>query len=312
MLATRTCEMKSTETQGWVFNIQRFCVEDGPGIRTSVFFKGCPLRCLWCHNPESQLPGPQFSYDHDRCLRCGSCFAACPQHAIDKFRPFPDPKICADCEKCVDACPNRSRQIIGRQISVEELLKEVARDLGFYEESGGGVTFTGGEPLVQPEFLTECLAALHSRGIHTSLDTCGHAKTEDLLKAASLCNLVLYDVKHADDERHRQLTGVSNRLILDNLHALSAESTEVWVRVPLIPGQNDDDQSLHALGEMLSKLPKRYPVWLLPYHSLGTHKRERLGMPATCEFETPDPARVEACAEVLRGHRLDVLTRKTP
>ena len=310
-MASQTRSLSRAETQGWVFNVQRFCVEDGPGIRTSVFLKGCPMRCLWCHNPESQLPGPQFSFDRERCLKCGSCFAACPQHGIDRFSPFPNPKVCTLCEQCVDACPNGSRQIIGQRTSVADLVESVVRDLGFFEESGGGVTFTGGEPLMQPDFLIECLTALRKRGAHTALDTCGYAKSEDLLQAAGLSDLVLYDVKHVNDKRHRKLTGVSNRVVLENLRLLAAESTAVWIRVPLIPGQNDDEQSLRALGEVLSDLPKRYPVWLLPYHWLGIQKRERLGMPEPLRFEPPTPAHVEECAELLRGFRLEVLTRKT-
>lgn len=268
------------------------------------------MRCLWCHNPESQLPGRQFSFDHDRCLRCGACIEACPKHAITRHSPLPESKECDECDECVDACPNGSRQVIGKRLSVRALVETLQRDLGFYEESGGGVTFTGGEPLAQPEFLIEALTALRSHGVHTAIDTCGYAKSEQLIEAAHLCDLVLYDVKHVNDRRHRKLTGVSNRLIIENLRRLAGESTPVWIRVPLVPGENDDSESLRELGEMLSDLPKRYPVWLLPYHVLGLQKRERLGMPQATRFETPSPEHVERCAEVLRGYRLDVLTRE--
>jgi len=289
-----------------VFNIQRFCVEDGPGIRTTVFLKGCPMRCLWCHNPESQLPGPQMSYDRERCLKCGACFEACDKHAIAKGSHFPDPKVCAGCDDCVDACPNGSRQIIGEEMSVDELVDAVLRDRGFYEESGGGVTFSGGEPLSQPEFLIASLGACRRLGIHTTLDTSGYGKTPDLLKAARLADLVLYDIKHVDDARHRELTGVSNRLIIGNLRALTREPIEVWIRLPLIPGLNDDEAHLRALGELLADLPRRYPVWLLPFHRLGSQKRERLGMAAGPEFAMPAPEHIESCAELLRTYGFDV------
>ena len=289
-----------------MFNIQRFCVEDGPGIRTTVFLKGCPLRCLWCHNPESQLPGPQMSYDRERCIKCGACFDACAKHAIAKGSHFPDPKLCAGCDDCAQACPNGSRQIIGLEIVVGELMDTIVRDRGFYEESGGGVTFSGGEPLAQSSFLLEALRACRRLGIHTAVDTSGYAKRREALAVARLADLVLYDLKHVDDLRHRELTGVSNRPILDNLRALATEPVEVWIRVPLVPGVNDDPVHLELLGGFLASLEKHYPVWLLPYHRLGSHKLGRLGMPDRQEYEEPSTGRIERCADSLRAFGLEV------
>ena len=221
--------------RGRIFNVQRFSVHDGPGIRTTVFLKGCPLRCAWCHNPESIRGEVELSVAESRCIHCGQCVPACPTgrlrwlgegspaHASARaLRKAPE---CTLCGSCVEVCPVEARQLVGRLQSVDELLAEVLEDRLFFDDSGGGVTFSGGEPLGQPEFLAAALDACRRHGLRTAVDTSGFCRQEDLLAVARRTDLFLYDLKHMDDERHRALTGVSNRRILDNLRALGRGCT---------------------------------------------------------------------------------------
>lgn len=297
---------RTTTPYGWVANIQRFCSDDGPGIRTTVFLKGCPLRCAWCHNPETQLLLPQISFDIDRCLLCAACVRACDHDAFTLDAPYPDRNKCVNCGECVEACPTGARKFIGDRYSVDELYELLAKDGAFFSESAGGVTFSGGEPLSQPEFLVAMLERCKQHAIHTTLDTCGFAKWEDLERAAKLCDLVLYDVKGIDPERHREMTGQTNERILDNLSRLASTEVPIWIRVPLIPGHNDDEVSLRSLAEFVNGLPRHCPVWLLPYHKLGSHKASLLGYQDPKGFPEPDPAYVSACADLLCSMGLEV------
>jgi len=239
-------------TTGLVFNIQRFSIHDGPGIRSTVFLKGCPLRCWWCHNPEGQSPQPELSLIQARCVRCGRCQEVCPQQAAHAAGGNGHPRAayskCTLCGACVEACPTEARQMIGRRMRVEQLVAEVLKDRIFFDESGGGVTFSGGEPLMQPEFLAQVLRACRAEQVHTALDTCGYAERDQLLELAGMCDLVLYDLKCLDDRRHQQQTGVSNQGILDNLEALAEQHANIWIRVPLIPGLNDQPEELEAMA----------------------------------------------------------------
>lgn len=290
---------------GVVFNIMRFAVNDGPGIRTTVFLKGCPLRCLWCHNPESILPGPELFIRTDRCIRCGACLEVCEHGAIrggeDAFMTVRE--LCTRCGHCVDACWADARELVGREMTTEEVLEAISRDTVFHDESGGGVTFSGGEPLLQHEFLLSVLQGCRARGIHTAVDTSGYAAPAVLDAVAEVADLFLYDVKLFDEKRHRRFTGVSNRLILENLRRLSARGAAVIVRIPLIPGINDDEGNIREIGEFVASLGGISEIDVLPYHDTGLAKYDRLGrVYGLQDVARPTPARVEEIAAVLQEH----------
>ena len=279
--------------KGRIFNIQRYSLQDGPGLRTTVFLKGCPLSCAWCHNPESQDLDLAFVKHEERCIACGSCFEVCG--------PGETPVDCP--EACVDACPTGARQLLGRDVDVDELLEEVLRDRLFFDQSGGGVTLSGGEPLMQPAFLKDLLKALRQRGVHTALDTCGLGRREDLLEAAALSDLVLFDLKHMDHTQHRRWTGAGNGAILGNLKALGAVHPQIWIRVPVIPGVNDDLENLEATARFVAAIPGVRRLDLLPYHSTGAAKFRRLGKDYTLdEVAPPTPERMAGLADLFRTH----------
>lgn len=295
---------------GWVFDIKRYSIHDGPGIRTTVFLKGCGLRCLWCHNPESVAPGPELMHWPARCVRCHACLAACPRGAVSKDADGAvavDRARCDLCGKCAEACLYDAMQTVGREMSVDEVLAEVARDLVFYEQSGGGVTLSGGDPAIQADFAEAVLDACRGRGIRTAVDTAGAAPPGVLERLAAKADLVLYDLKVMDDARHRELTGASNGPVLDNLKRLAAGRTEVWVRLPLVAGANDDDGNIRRTIDFLEGLGTVKRVGLLPYHPGGVEKARRIGRETQVRrFETPSEERTAAVEAAFREAGFEV------
>ena len=294
---------------GTIFDIRKFSVHDGPGIRTTVFFKGCPLKCGWCHNPESQAAKPEQVYWEDRCLKCQACVAACQQNAIswDGNRIIADPKKCILSEACVEACYAEARQIAGHKMTVEQVLSQIKDDVTFYDQSGGGVTFSGGEPLMQPEYLLALLLACRELEIHTALDTCGFADWSTINRLFPYVDLFLYDIKLMDPVRHKKLTGVSNIRILENLQRLSKLGRDIIVRVPIIPGANDDDENIRAIGVFAAALPHLTRVDILPYHRAAINKYERMHKAyALSEVQPPPSEQMEKIQQIFEGYGLQV------
>jgi pyruvate formate lyase activating enzyme len=297
--------------RGMVFDIKRFSIHDGPGIRTTVFFKGCPLNCRWCHNPESQALERELIFRASRCIRCGACLEACDQGAIfwDGDGVSTDRENCVISGACVEVCYAEAREIIGREMTVAEVMAEIERDIAFYDESGGGVTFSGGEPLLQRDFLLALLRACKEKEIHTALDTCGFSTWETLDDVREHVDLFLYDLKLMDDAKHRQFTGVSNELILKNLQMLSTQGYDIFLRVPIIPGINDDDENIRQIGTFAAALPHLNRVDILPYHRAAAEKYHRLnkvyGLPET---RPPSDERMAEITRILEELGLQVKT----
>jgi len=292
---------------GLIFNIQRFSIHDGPGIRTTVFLQGCNLRCFWCHNPESNPTRPVVEFFPDKCILCGLCVEACPEGAQkiegDQRLYFRD--LCQTCGKCVDECYARALVMPAREMSAEQVLAEVHRDRDYYNDSGGGVTFSGGEPFLQKEFLLELLQLSKRAGLHTAVDTAGNLPFDWIAEALPYTDLFLFDCKVMDEERHRTVTGVSNRRILENLRQLGDGRIPVWVRVPVIPGVNDTPREITAIAEFLSDLPGIEQVELLPFHHLGAGKYESLGMEyASQPLKPPSESQMEELVRILENRNL--------
>ena len=274
---------------GMLFDIERDSLVDGPGIRTTVFFKGCNLRCAWCHNPESQQGEPELLYYRDKCTGCGKCAEVCPHHL----------ESCELCGKCTWYCPADARELCGRRYEADEVLSVLLRDTDYYASTGGGVTFSGGECMLQIDFLEELLVRCREQGVHTAVDTAGHVPFERFERVMPHTALFLYDVKCMDSERHRACTGVGNELILENLaRLLERGEVPVWVRIPVVPGVNDSEENLQAVRAFYEAHGWPEKTELLPYHALGENKYLAEGRePVT--FEVPDKERIQALARIV-------------
>ncbi|HUI09491.1 MAG TPA: glycyl-radical enzyme activating protein [Bacteroidota bacterium] len=284
----------------------RFSVHDGPGIRTTVFLKGCPMHCAWCHNPESFDGSPELMLRPERCIACGDCMALCPHGAVSQRDGayVTDPDLCARCGTCADACAAGAREIVGREMTIEEVMREVERDSTFFMESGGGVTFSGGEPLLQHRFLLMLLQACAERNLHVAVDTSGYASPDVLYRVAELTDLFLYDLKTVNDDVHRRFTGISGALVRGNLQRLASWGKRVIIRMPIIPGINDADRDVEAAGRFVASLGNVVGINLLPYHGIGAEKYARLGMPYTLPgVQPPSGSHMTMIAEnLLRFH----------
>ena len=274
-------------SEATIFDIQRASFVDGPGIRTTVFFKGCNLRCAWCHNPESQSREKQMLFYKNRCVGCGKCKERCA-FSLEK---------CDFCGKCALYCPHDAREICGKEYTVDEVMREVLKDKGIYESSAGGVTFSGGECMLQIDFLEAILKKCKEEGIHTAVDTAGHVPFESFARILPYTDLFLYDIKCLDSEKHERYTGVKNERILENFERLLKCGASVWVRIPVIPGVNDTKEELQGIKALLDSFGKPEKVELLPYHAMGEHKYAALGRESEV-FSVPSKERMDVLRHI--------------
>lgn len=278
------------ETKGIIFDIQGSSFVDGPGIRTTVFFKGCNLKCKWCHNPESQSFKREMMVHRNKCISCGTCVDICPNHM----------QTCTLCGSCVEACPHEAREICGREMLVSEVFEEILRDKAFYQSSGGGVTFSGGECMLQLDFLYELLMRCRDSNIHTAVDTAGNVPWSSFEKVLPFTDLFLFDIKAITPELHKKYTGVDNSLLLNNLVSLLNHEAEVWIRIPVIHGVNDTEEEMLKFKKYLSK-KKVERVELLPYHAMGDHKYIALGRDYN-SFSAPSKEEIDKLRDFLKAY----------
>jgi pyruvate formate lyase activating enzyme len=293
--------------EGMVFNIQRYSIDDGPGIRTTVFLKGCPLRCPWCSNPESQNPDPELSYRYTSCEKCGACVEVCPHGAlaltdegvlIDRAR-------CAVCGACVKACATEALKISGESMTLDKVFKVIRKDAVYYETSGGGVTCSGGEILSQPDFVASLFSRCREEGIHTCADTSGFGSTEALDKVLAHTDLVYFDLKLMDAREHEETMGAPLDVVLQNLRAVAARGIPTVIRVPLIPTRNDSDENLNAIADTISELVPDATVHILPYHKYGANKYAAVGLRYTLDdIEENTPENLARARGIFEGRGL--------
>lgn len=295
-----------------IFDIKRYSINDGPGIRTTVFVKGCPLRCVWCHNPESWISLPQRLYKENKCIGCGGCIEICPQGSLR----LTDRGIvstgepCVLCGKCADNCPALAMEICGKEWDEEELLALLERERSVMENGNGGVTISGGEPLMHPEYTLSLLRKLGEEGYHRAVDTTLFAPSEIVKAISGECELFLVDIKSMDDDIHKRFTGVSNQLILDNIRLISSMNHPYFIRIPLIKGVNATDENILATAHFLKSLERKPEVIdILPYHDIGKGKHERMGSkynPDELLLETPIQEEVDKFVDIFRREGLEV------
>jgi pyruvate formate lyase activating enzyme len=304
--------LKIEDTKGTIFNIQHYAIHDGPGIRTIVFLKGCPLRCLWCQNPESQDSRPVVFFNAEMCTGCGTCVGACPEVAIQIIdgKSKTDRKRCMGNGKCADVCPNEARSLMGRYMTARQVFEDVSADSIFYQNSDGGVTLSGGDPVAQPGFTVSILKLCREAGIHTAIETCGFSKWEILKGILEHTDLVLYDIKHMDSAKHKAYTGVANELILGNAKKIYEElKLPMLARVPIIPGYNDSPENMESTAQFIANdLRGSAKVHLLPYHRLGESKHERMEeFDKSTSIEPPSEEHMEGLHKIFESVGLKVV-----
>lgn len=290
-----------TRMKPLIFDIKRYAINDGPGIRITIFLKGCPLSCKWCHNPESQATVAQKLYTEKNCIGAQECIAVCPEDALE-LTPHgikTNYEACTLCGKCAEVCPTKAIEMSGKPYGVEELIEIIEKERIHIDHSGGGVTFSGGEPLMHSGFLLEMLKACGENGLHRTVDTSGFTDTETLLEVAKHTDLFLYDLKHMDSEIHKKWTGVSNHLIHENLLVLAETGAEINIRIPFVKNVNEDEKSITAIAEFVSRLPgKKAAVNILPYHKIAAGKYTKLGSEYQ-EFNMEEPSQEEQQRAIL-------------
>ena len=303
--------MNDTLPTGLLMDVKRFAVHDGPGVRTTLFLKGCPLRCLWCHNPEGISPRPETAYYAHKCMYCGECARVCPSGAqrMDAGgRHVFEREMCVACGACEGACLGEAMKLFGRTVTVGEAESIALEDRAFYAHSGGGVTVSGGEPLLQADFVRALFARLKGQGVHTAADTCGNVPWTAFESVLPFTDLFLFDVKHIDSDAHRALTGAGNERILDNLRRLSDANARIEIRMPLVPGANDGMDTLERIGALLGGLNVE-TMRVLPYHALARSKYAALGKPDTMpDVPSPDDGAIARAVTILRAHGVNAVS----
>lgn len=299
-------------TTGLIFDIKHYAIHDGPGIRMTVFMKGCPLACTWCHNPESISSKQQKMFYATKCIGCAVCVKACPNNALSLTEDgiVTDYDACQLCGICTEVCPTRALEMTGRTVTVKELIKTIEKERVFFDQSGGGVTVSGGEPLAQPDFLLELLQACGEKGLHRVVDTSGQTNSTTLLKVAEHTEHFLFDLKHMDPVEHKKWTGIDNRTILENLSLLAKSGANITIRIPLIKGVNSDEENLEAFADFISSLdgePKS--VDLLPFHNIAISKHKHLNQP--CDLggmAAPSPETIEKAIGIFKNRNITAST----
>lgn len=300
-----------SSSEGWIFDIKRFAIHDGPGIRTTIFLKGCSLQCVWCHNPEGISPKLELMLHPEKCIACGACLKVCPNGAhqvtVTGERTY-DRNLCQLCGRCVESCYTGALMMAGKRVSVDDVMAVVREDITFYESSGGGITLSGGEPLLQDKFTTAILQQCKAEGFHTAIDTCGHIGWRVMQKALPFVDLVLYDIKHISPLQHQRYTGATNRLILANLHRLCDFGVPIEIRMVIIPTINDSRELIESTAQLLGSLHNITAVRLLAYHRLAGSKYDSLGkennMP---EVASPSQRRMRQIATWISCFGLNVI-----
>jgi len=308
--------MSLGDTKGIIYNIQRFSIHDGPGIRTTVFMKGCPLKCVWCHNPESIEKKPEIAYYQEKCICCGACTSRCPLklHATNIHEHIFTREGCTLCGSCTQACHSKALEIIGRELTATEVLFDVKKDEAFYRSSGGGMTLSGGEPLLQPNFTLALLMLAKNDGLHTCVDTCGAIDYEILCKVAEFTDIFLFDIKETNTLRHKEYTGVSNEVIIENLKKLDKlceKNTKIVLRCPIIPGLNDNEAHFANLYALTNQARKIDHIDIVPYHPLGVSKWSAIDKkPRHSDTSMPSEKSVANWVEFMqRNTQIPVLVR---